>query len=181
LPLHGDMEQRQRDLTLVRFANKSASILVATDVAARGLDITDYQTVWSICPLIAIGLAGLLYIARDINLISAGVDTAKSRGVDVIRVQKAGFILASLITGAVVAHTGPIGFVGLIVPHIVRLMVGPDLRVLIPASMFFGASFLILCDALGRTLMAPTEIPVGIITAMVGGPFFVWLLKRQSR
>jgi len=146
-----------------------------------GLDITDYQTVWSICPLIAIGLAGLLYIARDINLISAGVDTAKSRGVDVIRVQKAGFILASLITGAVVAHTGPIGFVGLIVPHIVRMLVGPDLRVLIPASMFFGASFLILCDGLGRTLMAPTEIPVGIITAMVGGPFFVWLLKRQSR
>jgi len=128
---------------------------------------------------VILGVGGLMYIARDLNLISAGADSAVSRGVDVARIQKAGFILASLVTGAVVAISGPIGFVGLIVPHIVRLMVGPDLRLLIPTSMLFGASFLIMCDSLGRTIIAPAEIPVGIITAMIGGPFFVWLLKRQ--
>ena len=146
-----------------------------------GLDITDYQTVWSICPFVIIGIGGLIYISRDMNLISAGVQSAMSRGVDVVRTQKIGFILASLITGTVVAISGPIGFVGLIVPHIVRLMIGPDLRLLIPGSMFFGASFLILCDTVGRTLIAPAEIPVGVITAMLGGPFFVWLLKRQHK
>lgn len=144
-----------------------------------GLDITSYETVGSILPLVLIGLAGLLYIARDLNLISAGVHSAQSRGVDVKRTQKLAFVLASLTTGAVVAISGPIGFVGLIVPHMVRLFIGPDLRLLIPASFFFGASFLILCDSFGRTLIAPVEIPVGVITALLGGPFFVWLLKRQ--
>jgi iron complex transport system permease protein len=146
-----------------------------------GLDITDYQTVWSILPFVIVGIGGLIYVSRDLNLISAGVQSAMSRGVDVVRTQKIGFILASLITGTVVAISGPIGFVGLIVPHIVRLLVGPDLRLLIPGSMFFGASFLILCDTVGRTLIAPAEIPVGVITAMLGGPFFVWLLKRQHK
>lgn len=90
-------------------------------------------------------------------------------------------MLASLITGAVVATSGPIGFVGLIAPHMVRLMVGPDLRLLIPCATFFGASFLILCDSFGRTIIAPVEIPVGIITAILGGPFFIWLLKKQQK
>ena len=121
-----------------------------------------------------------MVFSRDLNVISTGIQSAMSRGVEVIKVQKIGFIMASLLTGAVVALSGPIGFVGLIVPHIVRLVVGPDLRILLPSSMFFGASFLILCDTLARTIIAPTEIPVGIITAMLGGPFFVWLLKRPK-
>jgi iron complex transport system permease protein len=146
-----------------------------------GLDITDYRTVWSILPMIVLGIGGLIFVSRDMNLISAGAQSAMSRGVDVAKTQKIGFILASLITGTVVAISGPIGFVGLIVPHIVRLMVGPDLRLLIPCSMFFGASFLILCDSVSRTIIAPAEIPVGVITAMLGGPFFVWLLKRQQK
>ncbi len=146
-----------------------------------GLDITDYQTVWSIFPFVILGIGGLFFVSRDLNLISAGVQSAMSRGVDVVRTQKIGFIMGSLITGTVVAISGPIGFVGLIVPHIVRLLIGPDLRLLIPGSMFFGASFLILCDTVGRTLIAPAEIPVGVITAMLGGPFFVWLLKRQHK
>jgi iron complex transport system permease protein len=144
-----------------------------------GLDITDYRTVLSISPPVFLGIFILMFISRDLNLISTGVQSASSRGVDVIKIQKIGFILASLITGTVVATCGPIGFVGLIVPHIVRIFVGPDLRILIPASMLFGASFLIVCDTAARTLIAPTEIPVGIITAILGGPFFVWLLKRK--
>ncbi len=146
-----------------------------------GLDITDYQTVFSIAPMVFLGIALLGYVSRDLNLISTGVHSATSRGVDVSRIQKIGFITASLITGTVVAITGPIGFVGLIVPHISRLFVGSDLRILIPASMLFGASFLVICDTIARTLIAPTEIPVGIITAMLGGPFFVWLLKRKRQ
>jgi len=144
-----------------------------------GLDITDYKTILSVCPVVFFGIFILMFISRDMNLISTGVHSASSRGVNVGRIQKVGFITASLITGTVVATCGPIGFVGLIVPHIVRLFVGPDLRILIPTSMLFGASFLIICDTFARTLLAPTEIPVGIITAMLGGPFFVWLLKRK--
>jgi iron complex transport system permease protein len=144
-----------------------------------GLDITNYKTILSVCPVVFLGIFILMFISRDMNLISTGIHSASSRGVNVGRIQKVGFITASLITGTVVATCGPIGFVGLIVPHIVRLFVGPDLRILIPASMLFGASFLIICDTFARTLLAPTEIPVGIITAMLGGPFFVWLLKRK--
>ena len=145
-----------------------------------GLDITSYKTLISISPMIFIGFGVLMAFSRDLNVISTGIQSAISRGVEVVKVQKIGFIMASLLTGAVVALSGPIGFVGLIVPHIVRLIVGPDLRILLPASMFFGASFLIMCDTLARTIIAPTEIPVGIITAMLGGPFFVWLLKRPK-
>jgi len=144
-----------------------------------GLDITDYNTILTVFPIVFIGIFILLFVSRDLNLISTGVHSASSRGVNVKKIQKIGFVTASLITGTVVATCGPIGFVGLIVPHIVRLFVGPDLRILIPASMLFGASFLVFCDTFARTLLAPTEIPVGIITAMLGGPFFVWLLKRK--
>ena len=144
-----------------------------------GLDITDYKTILTVFPIVFLGIFILLFVSRDLNLISTGVHSASSRGVNVKKIQKIGFITASLITGTVVATCGPIGFVGLIVPHIVRLFVGPDLRILIPASMLFGASFLVICDTFARTLLAPTEIPVGIITAMLGGPFFVWLLKRK--
>ena len=144
-----------------------------------GLDITDYQTVLSIFPLVLIGIAILMFVARDLNLISVGTDSALGKGVDVARVQIVSLVAASLITGAVVAISGPIGFVGLVVPHIVRIWVGPDQRLMIPASMLFGAGFLVICDTLARTVIAPTEIPVGVITAMIGGPFFLWLLKKQ--
>ena len=121
-----------------------------------------------------------MFIARDLNLISSGSQSAMSRGVNVPKIQKLGLVSASLITGAVVAISGPIGFVGLVVPHIVRLLIGPDQRILIPASMLFGASFLIICDTVARTVIAHTEIPVGVITALIGGPFFVWLLRRRK-
>lgn len=145
-----------------------------------GLDITDYQTVFSVSLPVILGTVILMIIARDLNLISSGSQSALSRGVDVPKIQKIGLVSASLVTGAVVAVSGPIGFVGLVVPHIVRLLIGPDQRILIPTSMLFGASFLIICDTVARTVIAPTEIPVGVITAMIGGPFFVWLLKKKA-
>ena len=114
-----------------------------------------------------------------LNLLSLGADAAASRGVNVLRVQRVAFFSASLATGAAVSLGGPIGFIGIIVPHLVRLIVGADHRVVLPASALFGAAFLVGCDVLARTAMAPVELPVGIITALIGGPFFLWLLVRQ--
>ena len=94
--------------------------------------------------------------------------------------QRVAFFAGSLATGAAVSVGGPIGFVGIIVPHLVRLLVGADHRVVLPASTFFGAAFLVSCDAIARTVLAPLELPVGIITALIGGPFFLWLLVKKS-
>ena len=90
-----------------------------------------------------------------------------------------GFLAGSLLTGAITAVTGPIGFIGLIVPHAVRLALGADHRAVIPVSCLTGAAFLAVCDTVARTALAPTEIPVGVITAMLGGPFFIWLLRSR--
>jgi iron complex transport system permease protein len=100
--------------------------------------------------------------------------------VNVERLKIICYLFGSLLTGAVTAVSGPIGFVGLIVPHSLRLVAGPDHRILIPGSFFVGAGFLVLCDTAARTLFAPTEIPVGVITALLGGPFFIILLKRRK-
>jgi len=89
------------------------------------------------------------------------------------------FLSALLATGAAVSIGGPIGFVGIIIPHLVRLMVGPDHRLVLPAATLFGAAFLVGCDLIARTILAPVELPVGIITALLGGPFFLWLLIRK--
>jgi iron complex transport system permease protein len=105
---------------------------------------------------------------------------AAARGVDVGRAQRLAFLSASLATGAAISLAGPIGFIGIVVPHLVRLLVGADHRVVLPASILFGAAFLVVCDLIGRTVMAPIELPVGIVTAMIGGPLFIWLLIRKS-
>jgi len=122
----------------------------------------------------------LLALARDFNLLSLGEETASELGVDVERVKKTAFIFASLITGAVVSVSGLIGFVGLIVPHVVRMIWGPDHRFLLPASALVGAMLMVVADTLARTVMAPTEIPVGVVTAMGGAPFFVYLLRKKG-
>lgn len=140
------------------------------------LDVASYAPIVYALPLVAVAFAAFAWLARPLNLMSAGSDAAASRGVDVERVQRSAFFAASLATGAAVSVGGPIGFVGIIVPHLVRLLVGADHRLVLPASTFFGAAFLVGCDALARTIIAPIELPVGIITAVIGGPFFLWLL-----
>jgi iron complex transport system permease protein len=109
-----------------------------------------------------------------------GPDAAAARGVDVGRSQRLAFFSASLATGAAVSLAGPIGFIGIVVPHLVRLIVGADHRIVLPASALFGAAFLVSCDLAARTLLAPVEIPVGVVTAIIGGPFFLWLLVRKG-
>ena len=139
-----------------------------------------YGTILGTMAYVALGSFVLAGLGRDLNLLALGEDAAYQGGVPVERVKAAAFFGASLVTGAVVSVSGLIGFVGLIVPHITRLLFGPDHRLLIPGSMLIGAGFLILCDTLARTVIAPAEIPVGVVTAMAGGPFFILLLRRRQ-
>jgi iron complex transport system permease protein len=143
------------------------------------LDVSSYQPILAALPATIAAGAVFAWLARPLNLLSLGADSAESRGLDVTRAQRAAFLSASLATGAAVTVGGPIGFIGIIIPHLVRLLVGPDHRLVLPAAALFGAAFLVACDVLARTVMAPIELPVGIITALIGGPFFLWLLIRK--
>ena len=143
------------------------------------LDVSSYTPLVSTLPLVAVSFTAFAWLARPLNLLSLGPDAAESRGLDVTRAQRVAFVSASLATGAAVSIGGPVGFIGIIVPHLVRLMVGADHRVVLPASALFGGAFLIACDAIARTVMAPLELPVGVITAILGGPFFLWLLLKK--
>jgi iron complex transport system permease protein len=127
------------------------------------------------------GLAWLVRYAQDLNLLAAGEEGAQQLGVEIDRARRAVFIAASLLVGAAVSMSGMIGFVGLIVPHLLRLVLGPDQRLLLPASFLGGAVFLVWADALARTALGPAELPVGVVTALAGGPFFLYLLRRDLR
>ncbi|UCG01720.1 MAG: iron chelate uptake ABC transporter family permease subunit [Candidatus Heimdallarchaeota archaeon] len=122
-----------------------------------------------------------LLFARSLNLLLLGEETAQYRGLNVQKFQKILLVLASLITGVAVAFTGVIGFVGLIIPHLIRLISGPDHRILLPTSCLIGGSFLIIADVVAKTIIYPTELPVGIITALCGTPFFLYLLRKQKK
>jgi ABC-type Fe3+-siderophore transport system permease subunit len=143
------------------------------------LDVSSYQPLIAALPLGVLAFAAFAWLARPLNLLSLGPDSAESRGLNVATAQRTAFFSASLATGAAVSVGGPIGFVGIVIPHLVRLLVGPDHRLVLPAASLFGAAFLVACDLLARTLLAPVELPVGIITAIIGGPFFLWLLTRN--
>lgn len=151
------------------------------------LERANWTAVWGTLPFVA--AAGVLVagLHRELNLLSAGEDLALSRGVDAPRVQKAVFLAASLLVGVLVAVAGPVGFVGLMAPHICRLLVGADHKFLGPCVCLFGGLFLLVCDTLARTAASvlsggqmDLEIPVGIITALLGGPFFLGLLFRSA-
>ncbi len=129
-------------------------------------------------PPVLLASAALILQAKNYNLIATGDETALQLGVEVRRVKRVSYLLASFITGLAVSVSGVIGFVGLIIPHVCRMLFGPDHRALLPASMLAGATFMILADVLARTLLAPAEIPVGAVTAAIGAPLFVYLLKR---
>ena len=144
------------------------------------LDVGTFGPIVASLPLVLPAFAIFAVLPRSLNLLSVGADSASTRGVDVGRTQRLAFLSASLATGAAVSLAGPIGFVGIVVPHLVRLMVGVDHRLVLPASAFFGAAFLVGCDLVARTVLAPVEVPVGVVTAMLGGPFFLWLLVRKS-
>jgi ABC-type Fe3+-siderophore transport system permease subunit len=144
------------------------------------LEAPTYHEVVAVTAFGAGGFGWLLWYARDMNLLSLGDDPARDLGVDVDRARRSIFIATSLMMGAAVSVSGMIGFVGLIVPHILRLAFGADHRLLLPASFLAGGAFLVAADLAARVVIAPAEIPVGVITALCGGPFFIYLLRREG-
>lgn len=138
----------------------------------------DFKALFAVAVYAAIGMSVLLKSARGLNLLALGDETAVTLGLDAERTKRTAFIASALLTGAVVSVSGLISFVGIMIPHVLRYLIGPDHRLLLPASVLGGAIFLMAADTLARSLIPPTEIPVGVITALCGGPFFLFLLWR---
>ena len=130
---------------------------------------------------LAVGTLFLLLQARSLNSLAMGDETAATLGVELDKLRRQLFIVASLVTGVMVAVSGAIGFIGLMIPHIVRLLFGVDHRWVLPISLFVGAIFLIWVDVFARTAFAPQELPVGVITALLGSPFFLWLMYTRGQ
>ena len=145
-----------------------------------GSMMTGWQPLLGLLPYMVVGLGGLVLIGHPLNVLQFGEEQAAQLGINVQRARWITILLATLSTAAAVAFTGIIGFVGLVVPHIIRLVWGSDYRRLIPLSMLGGASMLLLSDVVARTIIAPQEVPVGIVTALLGAPFFLWILKRSK-
>ncbi len=141
----------------------------------------DFLTLWIGAGCVIAGIVALFYISPQLNALSFGDDDARSMGVNVVRTRTIAFGIAAAITAIAVSLSGLIGFVGLVVPHGVRLVFGPDHRQLFPLSAIVGAVFLVVADTLARVIIAPAQLPVGVVTAIVGGPFFLILLVKYSR
>ncbi len=145
-----------------------------------GLDKVGYTAVLGLLPFVCLGFIAIAFLLGELNLLTIGEELAAARGVSVERLKTVLFFTVSIMVGAVVATCGPIGFVGLMCPHICRLIIGADHRSLFPATALFGGAFLVVCDTLARTAFAQ-ELPVGIFTSLLGGPFFLWLLIKPPK
>lgn len=143
--------------------------------------LSDWREAWAIIPYLLVGLAVAVFYSRELNILGLGERTARHTGVNVQRTRTVLLIVASLLTGAAVAIAGMIGFVGLVVPHMLRLVVGSDHRVLVPLSAVAGSVFLIWADTFARMILAPRELPIGVLTACIGAPLFAYLLRRHVR
>lgn len=143
-----------------------------------------WSDIWAVLPFIMIGTVVAYFSARDLNLLALGEEQAQHLGVNVERVKQVLLVFASMVTAAAVSLSGLVGFVGLMVPHITRLVIGPDHRILFPASTIIGAIFLVVCDAVARVIATPfastLELPVGIITMLAGAPFFILLFRKKK-
>ena len=171
-------------LALILFLHSTAGFVQSFAITRwlmGGIDSVEFSTLGWLAILVAPAIFFILKQARQWNVLAAGEEWAEARGVSANRLVRAGYLTGSLLTGAVTALTGPVGFVGLIVPHALRIRKGADHRLLLPCSFLWGASFLAVCDTVARTVIAPAEVPVGVITALLGGPFFIWLLRSRRR
>ncbi|OIN96199.1 hypothetical protein AUJ66_07115 [Candidatus Desantisbacteria bacterium CG1_02_38_46] len=146
-----------------------------------GLWKSDWNRVASSSPIIILGTLGLMFFSRELNILLIGEEQAQDLGVEVEKTRKIILVLSALVASSAVAVSGIIGFVGLIIPHTMRLIIGPDHRFLLPASCLAGGIFLVWVDTISRTLISPSELPVGIITALFGVPFFLFLLRRRKK
>ncbi|MFI5044805.1 MAG: FecCD family ABC transporter permease [Acidimicrobiales bacterium] len=139
---------------------------------------TRWEAVRVVAPLVLVGLVGLMLIARRLDLLSLGERAARHLGLNVERLRLVSIVIVALLVSAGVAFAGIIAFVGLVVPHLVRMVIGPAHRTLVPASILGGALVMVLADMVARTAVDYADLPIGMITALVGGPFFFWLLRR---
>lgn len=146
-----------------------------------GFSLSKWEYIYIAAPTVVVGFVILYAFARDFNIILLGEEQAKQLGVEVENVKKTVLVVSSVITAVAVSISGIIGFIGLIVPHIMRILVGPDHRILLPSSALAGASILVLCDTVARNIIRPITLPTGIITTMLGCPFFIYLLKKSGK
>lgn len=168
-------------ILFVQYLTDVSQSFEATRWLMGGLEVLGYDALFYVLPFVLLGSAAVLLMVRELDLIVTGEELAASRGVSIARMQLIIFVCCSLMVGGIVAITGPIGFVGLMAPHICRLLVGGTHAFLVPASGLFGGAFLVICDAFARSVIAPAELPVGVLTALIGGPFFLWLLFSKTR
>jgi iron complex transport system permease protein len=143
-----------------------------------GLDAVEFSTLSFYASAVVVLSLAILRQARSWNLLAVGETWAATRGANVTRSLFSGYVTGSVLAAGTVALTGPIGFVGLVVPHLLRSRVGGDDRVVMPCAFLLGGVLLATCDALGRTMLAPAEVPAGAITAFIGGPHLIWLVRR---
>ncbi len=143
------------------------------------LTVPEFWTLVTLLVYLACGFLILFWLARPLNILTLGDESARSLGVEVDRIKKLVFVISALVTGAVVSIAGLIGFVGMVVPHAVRMIIGADHRLLLPVAALAGGAFLTVADTVARTALAPTELPVGVVTALIGGPFFIYLLVQR--
>lgn len=142
---------------------------------------TEWSDVWTVIPLILGGSIAIYLYSRDLNLLALGESEAVHLGVELEKMKKILLVASAFVVAAAVSISGLIAFVGLIIPHLTRLLISPDHRILVPASALMGASFLVICDSVARVIMSPTELPVGVITAICGGPFFLYLMRKKKK
>jgi iron complex transport system permease protein len=165
----------------IQYVTDSSRALQILRWIIGSLETIGFDTVWRMLLFLAPCWLALLAFSRELHLLAMGEETAGALGVNVERSETVVHVICSILVGVTVAVGGAIGFVGLIVPHAVRLMFGEDLRIVLPGSLLLGAAFLIAADLVARTALSPVELPVGAVTALLGGPFFLWLLHRRQR
>ena len=167
-------------LTVQYIADQNRSLQILRWIMGS-LDVVGFGVIWRMLIFLVPGWLVLIAYSRDLQLLAVDEETAASLGVNVRRCEGVIYIASSLLVGVTVSVGGAIGFVGLIVPHTVRLFFGQDLRIVLPSSFILGAAFLILADAVARSALGQVELPVGAVTGILGGPFFLWLLRREQR
>lgn len=165
---------------LLEYFGKEYNLAKIMHWTMGGLEIVGFSKILEILPFCLIGIYFIFRNTKELNLLSLGEETAITRGVDTKKVKKHIFFGASLMIGSLCAVCGPIAFVGMICPHIMRMIFGWDTGRLGPACFVFGGVFLVLCDTVGRCIISPAELPVGIITSLLGGPFFIYLLCKKK-
>jgi iron complex transport system permease protein len=165
-------------IILSSFAGVSRSFSIVRWLIGS-IDSTSYSSLGALTAVVFITSIYILTQARSWNLLAVGEQWAASRGVRVSSMLGTGYVAGSILVAGAIALTGPIGFVGLIVPHLVRSRISPDYRVLMPCVFFFGGALLAFCDALGRIVMPPAEIPAGAVLALIGGPYLVWVIRQR--